>query len=367
MSRLIYVIAFTPSFERMRQFYENSLDLKVKGEKKNWVEYDTGGARFALHSIGPEKRGIQLRFEAKNIERECADMTKRGVRFEHDVESYEWGKFNEAWDPEGRLLSWLAPTRAFQPGGGMKLGTVILNAEEFGRAATFYRDHVGLPVVADRDHWIEFDTGDTRTALHFRGNGDDAPLHASPKISFAFEVKDLDKHARRLRERGVHFASAPREEEFGVFAELLDPDGNVVVIREPVPMPSLEEELAEPFEDDGEPARASMRRPVRKDAKATSRVALRPDYKTRGAKAQTVGTKKKSSKDTKPRSARGAGPERTRVEPKSKRDPKRARNRPATGRQKKAERKTFAEKKRAVAGASKSKPVKRAARPAKKK
>jgi len=349
MSRLIYVIAFTPSFERMRQFYENSLDLKVKGEKKNWVEYDTGGARFALHSIGPEKRGIQLRFEAKNIERECADMTKRGVRFEHEVES------------------WLAPTRAFQPGGGMKLGTVILNAEEFGRAATFYRDHVGLPVVADRDHWIEFDTGDTRTALHFRGNGDDAPLHASPKISFAFEVKDLDEHARRLRERGVHFASAPREEEFGVFAELLDPDGNVVVIREPVPMPSLEEELAEPFEDDTESPRASMRRPVRKDAKATSRVALRPDYKTRGAKAQPVGTKKKSSKGTKPRTARGAGPERTRVEPKSKRDPKRARNRPATGRQKKAERKTFAEKKRAVAGASKSKPVKRAARPAKKK
>ena len=30
MNRLIYLIAFTPSFERMRQFYENSLGLKVR-------------------------------------------------------------------------------------------------------------------------------------------------------------------------------------------------------------------------------------------------------------------------------------------------------------------------------------------------
>ena len=89
MSRLIYVIAFTPSFERMRQFYENSLDLEVKNQMKGWVEYDTGGARFALLSIGPEKRGIQLRFEAKDIERECAAMTKRGVRFEHEVSGVE--------------------------------------------------------------------------------------------------------------------------------------------------------------------------------------------------------------------------------------------------------------------------------------
>ncbi|HYM80289.1 MAG TPA: hypothetical protein VEY91_02630, partial [Candidatus Limnocylindria bacterium] len=63
MNRLIYLIAFTPSFDRMRRFYETSLGLRARSESRGWVEYDTGGARLALHAIAPERRGIQLRFE----------------------------------------------------------------------------------------------------------------------------------------------------------------------------------------------------------------------------------------------------------------------------------------------------------------
>jgi lactoylglutathione lyase len=374
MSRLLYLIAFTPSFERMRQFYENSLDLQVRHENGPWVEYDTGGARFALLSISPEKRGIQLRFEANHLEREYAEMTKRGVRFEHGVERYVWGAFNEAWDPEGRLLSWLEPAQPFEPGRGLPLRTVILNAKEFTHVASFYREHVGLPVASDREHWIEFDTGETRIAVHTRSEQPDAPLHAAPRISFAFEVKDLDKHARTLRERGVHFAAAPREEEFGVFAELLDPDGNVVVFREPLPPPSIEEELAEPFEDDAAPARAAMRKSVRKDAKATSRVALRPEYHSNKVEADRPKPKRKGAGNptgapgkTKTLSIEGAGAEARGRMPKNESNPKRLRVRSAVGQLKKAERRTLNSKKTAVAQTGKTKPVKRASRPAKKK
>jgi hypothetical protein len=55
MSRLLYLIAFTPSFERMRQFYENSLIFRCVTNGP-WVEYDTGGARFALLDLAREAR-----------------------------------------------------------------------------------------------------------------------------------------------------------------------------------------------------------------------------------------------------------------------------------------------------------------------
>jgi predicted enzyme related to lactoylglutathione lyase len=287
MSRLIYLIAFTPSFERMRRFYEDVLGLDVHHELSGWVEYDTAGARLALIPIAPAKRGIQLRFESRDLASQCAQMSARGIHFEHDVERYEWGLFNEFWDPDGRLISLLQPTRAFKPAGGEarhrdpERGAIRAPPDVLQRAASDSRSRAIEP------HWAEFDTGGTR------GRGARAVRaattrrsHASPKVSFAFEVEDLDERAEELRERGVAFAAAPVEEEFGVFAEILDPDGNVVVIREPVPEPALEKCWRRRSRTTARRVSAAFRKPVRKGTKATSRVALRPDYKTRGAKAQ---------------------------------------------------------------------------------
>jgi catechol 2,3-dioxygenase-like lactoylglutathione lyase family enzyme len=364
MSRLIYVIAFTPSFDRMRRFYEQGLGLRVlHHDGPSWVEYDTGGARLAVHAIDPDKRGIMLRFEANDIEGLVEAMSGRGVHFEERIGTHSFGRLAEFWDPDDRLISLLEPSLPFQSGSGLTLSSAILNSTDLPRAVAFYRDQVGLKVADEQPHWVEFDTGSTRVALHARPQRGDAPLHAMPRIALGFDVDDLDAFAETLRARDVHFAAAPSEEEFGVFAELVDPDGNVLMFRQPVPAMSLEERLAEPFEDEA-PSRAAFRKPV-KGAKATSRLAVRPSYRS---ESKPKAAKKRAKAAVPPRrkaaaahSTRGAGPAGTRLKPKRQRDPKKARSRPATGRLKKAERRTLAQKKEAVARASKSRPVKRAA------
>jgi hypothetical protein len=166
----------------------------------------------------------------------------------------------------------------------------------------------------------------------------------------------------------VLFTAPPGDRGYGVFADAVDPDGNPVTLRDvPVTVAvsleageTLEEKLAEPFEDDGAPKRTAIRKSVRKGAKATSRVAAKPAYRS-GTRA--VKRRRPSTPLEKVASPRGTGPAGTRKKPKRKHDPKRARVKPALGRREKAERRTFKSQKQQVANTSKSKPVKRASRP----
>jgi hypothetical protein len=146
-----------------------------------------------------------------------------------------------------------------------------------------------------------------------------------------------------------------------LFADTTDPDGNEITFREPPASPAIEEQLAEAFENDEVPQHVAIRKPVKKGARAVSRVAVKPEYHDAGAPKQTTRAKAAKRKVVRASSTRGAGPAGTRLKPKRAADPKRARNRPAVGRLKKAERRTLAQKKVAVARASKAKPVKRAA------
>jgi catechol 2,3-dioxygenase-like lactoylglutathione lyase family enzyme len=393
MRRLIYVIAFTPNFDRMREFYEQGLGLKVhRSDAPMWVEYDTAGARLSLHAIDPDKRGLQMRFEASDLDADFAAMRSRGVRFEGAVGDHSFGRLAEFWDPEDRLLTVLESRAPFQPGAGMALKQVILNSSTYGDVLGFYREKVGLSVADDLDDGVVLDTGPTALMLRPRQERDDAPLNALPRVALAFEVGNLDQYAETLRGRDLHFASVPAEEEDDVFAEILDPDGNVLVFRQPLPPPSIEEQLAEEFEDD-EPLRVAIRKPI-KAVKAVSLVAIKPTYrepkskapvaraaapkprpegaakpkvkakakaKARAiAKAAGVARSKPKSKKAGARGTRGAGPAGSGMKPKNLSDTKKARTLPATGRMKKATRENVGRKKTAVAGTSKARPVKKA-------
>jgi catechol 2,3-dioxygenase-like lactoylglutathione lyase family enzyme len=228
---------------------------------------------------------------------------------------------------------------------------------------SFYREKLGLKLEMDTPWWVSFDVGGSILALHPRVEKAERERHHGGPITLGFTVADLIDWADEARERDVHFESAPEDQGFGMAADATDPDGNELTFREPPAPPVLEEELAEDFEDDAKPPQAAIRKPLKKGARAASRVALKPEYKTapdtRPKKAARIEAAKR--KGQKVPSVRGAGPERTRLTPKNNDDPKRAKLRQATGRLKKAELRTLGTKKRAVAGASKSKPIKRAA------
>jgi len=356
MSRLIYAIAFTRNFDSMRKFYEEGVGLRIRHEEPKWVEFDTGGAALALHEMPDESRqGMMLRFETADLDAERRALEGRGVRVEAAI-GFSKGRVADIWDPEDNLLSIFEPQSPVPAGGGPAIERVILNVRDFGRAASFYRGPMRFRVAEEAPHWVEFDTGETRLAVHHRPNGEDHPRHAEQPIALVFATGDLTEWCEAMRRRGLHFVTAPVMEEFGVYAEAADPDGRIVVFREPPPPASLEEELAEAFEDDAAPQRAAMRKPLKKGSATVSMMTLKPAYKNKEAPKR----RRPSATTTSVASVRGAGPERARLRPKRTADEKKARTKPAIGRLKKAELRTIASHKTAVARASKRRPVKRA-------
>jgi lactoylglutathione lyase len=401
VNRLLYVMPYTHDMEEMKRFYRDGIGLEIRNESQFFVDFESGsrGASFALIAI-PEDREVEteLCFETLDVDREFETLKRRGVEFADEPQTQSFGKVVHLRDPEGRSLSLLQPSPGlgiardpatsksdpqWQAGaaGALAAGaasapaalavatqsprfsTAILNCSDINAVKAFYREKLGFKLEMDTPWWVSFDVGGSILALHPRIEKAERERHHGQPITLGFTVAELIAWADEARERDVHFASAPEDQGFGMAADAADPDGNELTFREPPAPPVLEEELAEDFEDDATPPQAAIRKPLKKGARAASHVALKPEYKTpadkRPTKAARIEAAKRKGK--KVPSVRGAGPERTRLTPKNNDDPKRAKLRPATGRLKKAERRTLERKKVAVAGASKSKPIKRAA------
>ncbi|HEY3215042.1 MAG TPA: VOC family protein [Candidatus Eisenbacteria bacterium] len=363
MSRLSYVILFTPQMDRMRQFYRYGLGLPVREDGAEWATFGTEGATLALHAM-PDlgRKGIQVRFEEPDIEGRVRQLESRGVRIEGGIQSLARGQVASFWDPEGCLISLHQPGQPEEEPGGSdrQLSVVIINAQDLRGTRAFYRDVVGFQATIDSPWWVQFDTGPAALALHPRVERPEREAHHAGPITVGFATEDFHAWVEEMQARGI-LTSGPKDEGFGLRAEATDPDGNALAFSEAAARSSLEDELAEEFEEDLAPARAPIRKPFKKGSKAVSRIVVglgnttaKPTRRTAGKKPRVRATKGVAS-------ARGGGPAGSRVKPKRTADPKRARAKPAIGRLKKAERRTIARQKQAVAGASKGKPVKRAA------
>ena len=373
MSSLREVIIFTPNIDGMREFYEGGVGLSAAPAGPNRVTFDTAGTTLALQGLaeaaprsvlpgapGPQEREFELAFEAPALEPAVQRLRDRGVEVHSDAS----GRRAQFRDHDGNRLSLHEGAGSGTGDGGERpaVATVIVNVRELLAAVIFYRDRMGLKIAYEAPHWVEFEAGDTRLAVHTRPSGQNHPLHAAQRVAYCLETADLDTWVDEMRARGLHFATAPIEEEFGLYAEALDPDGNVVVFREPRAEPSIEEELAEAFESDEAPHQVAIRKPVLKGSKAVSRVALRPEYHE--SKEARIRPEPGLAALPEPRltipSVRGAGPARTRQKPKTVSDARRVKAKPALGRSKKAAQKSAKRQKSATAEVGKTKPVKRA-------
>ena len=367
MSSLREVIVFTPNLAGMREFYENGIGLAAVPAGPNWTRFDTAGATLVLHGLpggaDAQEREIELVFETAAIEDDVQRLRARGIEV-GEIRSESSTRRVQFRDRDGNRLSLRQGGAAGEGNGGERpaVATVIVNCQELLPAVIFYRDRLGLKIAYEAPHWVELEAGETRLALHARPSGQGYPLHAAQRVAYCLETGDLDTWVDEMRARGLHFATAPIEEEFGLYAEALDPDGNVVVFREPSQEPSIEEELAEAFESDEVPHVVAIRKPVLKAEKTVSRVALRPEYHEPRSAHTKAEARLAALPERRPATAsvRGAGPGRTRQRPKTSSNATRVKAKPALGRSKKAAQKAATRQKSASAEAGKSKPVKRA-------
>lgn len=278
--RLMFAMRYSSEVERMTEFYRDSLGIGTASESPYFVEFRTGMTSFALLAIHPgETVHFELCFAVDDIETAIAELRARSMEFTDELRSQPFGKLIHMRDPDGNVVTLLEPSRPSASRGEPHLAALVINTWDFGRTVMFYRERLGLPVLAESPHRVEFGTDGARITVHARTERPDAAAHAKQKIACAFEVKDLEAWAEKMDERGTSLVTEPTEEAFGLYAEVIDPDGSLVVFREPasvVPLPAI---AAKDYEDDRAPRASGIRKPAKNRAKAVSRVAIKPEYK----------------------------------------------------------------------------------------
>jgi len=126
------------------------------------------------------------------------------------------------------------PGCAPMPAGWQELGWVRIRAANVSALRAFYRDVVGLPLIAEVDGLTLFDLGDNST-LELGGGGVSRPPPAAQMSSLAamiFRVTRTAPIRAALKGAGVHFVHELIPTAKGELSYFADPEGNVVGLSE---------------------------------------------------------------------------------------------------------------------------------------
>jgi len=106
---------------------------------------------------------------------------------------------------------------------------VVYLVSDLARAASFYRDVLGLPqgVYSEEGKWAEFNCGNITLALKA---GEKLPeVIAVGRIALA--VDDIHAAHEEMKKRSVRVVSGPHDYSVCWAMEILDPDGNLVILH----------------------------------------------------------------------------------------------------------------------------------------
>ncbi len=106
---------------------------------------------------------------------------------------------------------------------------VMYLVTDLARAASFYRDVLGLPQerYSEEWKWAEFNCGNVTLALKA---GEKLPeVITGGRVALA--VDDIQAANAEMKKRGVRVVSEPRDYSVCWAMEILDPDGNLVILH----------------------------------------------------------------------------------------------------------------------------------------
>lgn len=98
------------------------------------------------------------------------------------------------------------------------------------KAASFYRDVLGLKVRNEWPNYVIFDLAGTATFAIMLG-GKKGRKEGAPNIYLA--VENVDEEYEQLKARGVNFVEPPKKQYWGGYAALFaDPDENLFYLTQ---------------------------------------------------------------------------------------------------------------------------------------
>ncbi|MDQ2991411.1 MAG: VOC family protein [Candidatus Eremiobacteraeota bacterium] len=110
----------------------------------------------------------------------------------------------------------------------MKFSVVLLVCADLDRSSAFYRNVLGLKLVAENEAWANFQLGDGSTlSLHAKTE----LLAVRPgSLQLGFAVESVDTFVADCTQLGVPVFQDPYDEPFGRVAVIGDPDGYPIQI-----------------------------------------------------------------------------------------------------------------------------------------
>ena len=110
----------------------------------------------------------------------------------------------------------------------MRLNYAIKFVSDMDTAVRFYQDILGLTVRFQSPFWSEFETGETKLALH--PASDENPAGS---VQLGIGTDDLDHFYADGQSQGLVFTSPPREVHGTRIARFRDPDGAEISVSGP--------------------------------------------------------------------------------------------------------------------------------------
>jgi predicted enzyme related to lactoylglutathione lyase len=109
----------------------------------------------------------------------------------------------------------------------MRLNYAIKFVSDMDAAIGFYRDTLGLAPGFQSPFWTEFETGDTRIALHPASGANPAG-----SVQLGLGSDDVDALCTKLAEAGYEITSPPGDMHGTRIARFRDPDGAEITVSQ---------------------------------------------------------------------------------------------------------------------------------------
>jgi predicted enzyme related to lactoylglutathione lyase len=102
----------------------------------------------------------------------------------------------------------------------MRLNYAIKFVSDMDAAVRFYRDMLGLKLGFQSPFWSEFETGDTKLALHPASAENPAGT-----VQLGLGTDDIDAFHADAEAKGIRFTEPPRDMHGSRIARFVDPEG----------------------------------------------------------------------------------------------------------------------------------------------
>jgi len=117
-------------------------------------------------------------------------------------------------------------------------GVFFLAQEDHKALSAWYQEHLGIP-IQDWGGGLIFWKGDTAsdgglTVWHAAEKDSDWFAPSKSRFMINYRVDDLEKMIEQLESAGIEIIKGPEYHENGIFAWIMDPQGNKIELWEPM-------------------------------------------------------------------------------------------------------------------------------------